>query len=200
MKKEKKQNKEAVRRRFLKRMPKGGLVVEIGVWRGDFSGTLLEFLEPDCLVLIDPWEHIVEDSHSEALAARAGAEKMDRIHKRVSKAFAKEIKAGTVRIVRDYSVPALTEFEDESISFAYVDGDHSYEGVRADLEALFPKMKPGGLIGFDDYHRRGWWGDGVLAAVHEFIGSRPRNLRVRAVEGAQIAIEKIAPMPEAGEG
>ncbi|MEM8630576.1 MAG: class I SAM-dependent methyltransferase [Pseudomonadota bacterium] len=199
MKNQQRQTKAIVRRRFLGRMPKGGLVVEIGVWKGEFSRALLNILKPEKLILIDPWAHVAEDSHAEAFAARTGAEKMDRIHKAVCDRYKDEIESGKVEIARDFSVPVIGAMEDESISFAYVDGDHSYDGVKSDLAALFPKMRFGGVIGFDDYHRRGWWGDDVLAAVNEFVGANPKAVRIRAVEGAQIAIEKIPPLAEAAE-
>lgn len=184
-------SKEAIRRTLLSRLPKGGLAIEIGVWHGDFSSTILELIQPDQLFLIDPWAHIVEDSHTEAFVGRTGSDKMDRIFDKVRKKFEAEIASGKVSIIRDFSVPALEQFEEESIAFAYIDGDHSYEGVSSDLKALFPKMKIGGVMAFDDYHRKGWWGDAVIRAIHEFIGEYPTQTRVRALAGAQIAIEKI---------
>jgi cephalosporin hydroxylase len=150
-------------------------------------------IAPEKLVLIDPWAHIEDDSHAEAFVGRTGKTKMDRIFDGVVKKFETEIAAGQVALIRDFSVPALAQFTDQSISFAYVDGDHSYEGVSADLAALFPKMKRGGIMAFDDYHRRGWWGDGVIRAINEFLGAHPRDLRIRAVVGAQIAIEVLDP-------
>lgn len=186
-------SKESVRRKFLEKLPKGGIAVEIGVWQGDFSPTIIELITPDKLVLIDPWAHIEDDSHAEAFVGRTGKTKMDRIFDGVVKKFETEIAAGQVALIRDFSVPALVQFTDQSISFAYVDGDHSYEGVSADLAALFPKMKRGGIMAFDDYHRRGWWGDGVIRAINEFLGAHPRDLRIRAVVGAQIAIEVLDP-------
>jgi predicted O-methyltransferase YrrM len=39
----------------------------------------------------------------------------------------------------------------EPIDYLYVDADHSYEGVLADLRAWVPHVKPGGLILGDDY-------------------------------------------------
>ncbi|MBT8409527.1 MAG: class I SAM-dependent methyltransferase [Alphaproteobacteria bacterium] len=190
-----KASKELVRRTLLSRLPKGGIAIEIGVWHGDFSSTILELIEPKKLFLIDPWAHIVDDSHSEAFVGRTESDKMDRIFKKVQKRYSSEIEAGKVSLIRDFSVPALKTFRDGSLSFAYVDGDHSYEGVSADLNALFPKMKAGGVMAFDDYHRRGWWGDGVIRAIHEFLGQHPTQTRVRALAGAQIAIEKLSPLP-----
>lgn len=188
-----KSSKESIRRTFLTRLPKGGVAVEIGVWKGEFSPTILELIEPSQLFLIDPWQHIQEETHTTAFVGRTEDDKMEAIFQKVVKAFRKEIDRGKVGIVRDFSVSALKLFDDASISFAYVDGDHSYEGVTADLAALFPKMKNGGIMAFDDYHRRGWWGDGVIRAVNEFLGKYPRHLRIRAIAGAQIAIEKIIP-------
>ncbi len=190
-KKKRRVSKDVIRRKFLQKLPKGGIAVEIGVWQGEFSPTILELIAPKQLILIDPWTHIENDSHSEAFVGRTGKTKMDRIFDKVVKRFSDEIKAEKVALIRDFSVPALDQFPEQSISFAYVDGDHSYEGVSSDLAALFPKMKKGGIMAFDDYHRRGWWGDGVIRAINEFLGLHPRDLRIRAVVGAQIAIEVL---------
>lgn len=52
-------------------------------------------------------------------------------------------------------IPAMTidaaRYWSEPIDFLYVDADHGYDGVRADLEAWVPHVKPGGLIVGDDY-------------------------------------------------
>jgi predicted O-methyltransferase YrrM len=37
-----------------------------------------------------------------------------------------------------------------SVDFLFIDGDHSYEGVRADFESYSPLVRPGGLIAFHD--------------------------------------------------
>jgi predicted O-methyltransferase YrrM len=38
----------------------------------------------------------------------------------------------------------------EPLDFLFVDGDHTYDGVRADYESYSPLVRPGGLIGFHD--------------------------------------------------
>lgn len=52
-------------------------------------------------------------------------------------------------------IPAMTgravKYWSEPIDFLYIDADHSYEGVTADLRVWFPRVKPGGLILGDDY-------------------------------------------------
>lgn len=39
---------------------------------------------------------------------------------------------------------------DGPIDFLFIDGDHSYEGVRADWELYSPLVRPGGLVAFHD--------------------------------------------------
>lgn len=41
-------------------------------------------------------------------------------------------------------------FNGQKIDFAFIDGDHSYEGVKADFLEYGPLVKPGGLIAFHD--------------------------------------------------
>jgi predicted O-methyltransferase YrrM len=59
--------------------------------------------------------------------------------------------------VKDYyklhamtSDEAAALYEDGSIDFIMIDGDHSYEGVKKDLENFLPKMRSGGLVTGDD--------------------------------------------------
>ena len=37
------------------------------------------------------------------------------------------------------------------VHFVWVDGDHSYEGVKGDIEAWLPKLMPKAIIAFHDY-------------------------------------------------
>jgi predicted O-methyltransferase YrrM len=40
------------------------------------------------------------------------------------------------------------------VDFLFIDGDHSYEGVRRDFELYAPLVRAGGLVGFHDVSRR----------------------------------------------
>jgi hypothetical protein len=52
------------------------------------------------------------------------------------------------------------------LDFAYIDGDHTYRGVRRDVEAWCGLVRPGGLLcGHDYIEARGC---GVQTAVQEF--------------------------------
>lgn len=75
--------------------------------------------------------------------------------------------------IEDYSVEAAKRFDDGSLDFVYIDGDHSYEGVTADIYAWLPKVKPGGILAGDDYIRsnRDKRFYDVIRAVDEFAES-----------------------------
>jgi predicted O-methyltransferase YrrM len=38
----------------------------------------------------------------------------------------------------------------EPLDFLFIDGDHTYDGVRADFDSYSPLVRPGGLVGFHD--------------------------------------------------
>jgi predicted O-methyltransferase YrrM len=48
------------------------------------------------------------------------------------------------------SVEASKLYEDNSIDFIMIDGDHSYKGVYNDVKNFLPKMRNGGLMTGDD--------------------------------------------------
>lgn len=63
------------------------------------------------------------------------------------------------------SVEAAKQFEDESLDFVMIDGDHQYEAVKADIDAWLPKVKHGGVLAGDDYDEQSH--PGVVKAVRE---------------------------------
>jgi predicted O-methyltransferase YrrM len=57
-------------------------------------------------------------------------------------------------IIARPSVEAAENFDDNSMDFVFLDADHSYESVKADITAWWPKIKPGGWLCGHDYG--GW--------------------------------------------
>ena len=76
--------------------------------------------------------------------------------------------AHVIRAIRSPSLEASKLYLDRSIDFVFIDADHSYESVRADIAAWFPKVKRGGVIAGDDYGGA-WYG--VKRAVDEYFNS-----------------------------
>ena len=46
---------------------------------------------------------------------------------------------------------AAPMFADGSLDFVYIDAEHTFEAVSADIRLWLPKIKPGGAIGGHDY-------------------------------------------------
>ena len=49
---------------------------------------------------------------------------------------------GHVNIISSDSSLEANSYEDESLDFIFIDGDHRYQGVMKDLKAWYPKLKP----------------------------------------------------------
>lgn len=71
------------------------------------------------------------------------------------------------QIIVGDSSDSAEQFEDGSIDAVWIDAAHGYEFVKRDIAAWMPKVKPGGLIGGDDFDRRC---PGVTQAVLERFG------------------------------
>ncbi len=65
------------------------------------------------------------------------------------------------------SVEAARQVADHCADFVFIDAGHSYEAVKADIEAWWPKVRPGGWFGGHDYHPAH---PGVIQAVDEALG------------------------------
>jgi Methyltransferase domain len=145
---------------------------EIGVFKGNFSTAILKVVKPQRLHLIDPWAYQEQysDSWFGGDLGRSQAA-MDRLHKRVLRRFRNEIAAGQVVVNRNFSSEAALQFPDAYFDWIYIDANHTYEGVKADLRAFYPKVKHDGFITGDNYGDRSdwWWKDGVKRAVDESV-------------------------------
>lgn len=174
----------------LRQLPAGGVGAEIGVWKGDFSAQLLRRARPTRLHLVDPWTFAADRRYERSWyggAAATSQADMDAVAGGVLRRFAAEIAAGRVVVHRARSVDAAPTVG--PVDWVYVDGDHTYEAVLADLEAYGPLVAPGGVIAGDDYGATGqWWGDGVQRAVADFTVAGP--WRLAAVRGAQFLLRR----------
>ncbi len=150
---------------------------EVGVRQGDFSAHILQNWKGRKLWLVDAWRDLPgyeEGHHAHEVNYESTLAKMQ--------AF-----PGRFEMVRDLSVPAAARFADESLDFIYLDADHSYEAVTADLVAWYPKLKVGGLFAGNDYGAlalhavdfgQGRRTFGVKKAVDEFSLKHRKNVSI----------------------
>lgn len=178
----------------LQEMPKRAIGAEIGVHKGAFTQKILNVANPTKLYAIDPFIYVSAEGKDQSLYGGPDNSQalMDDRHDAVVKRFAAPIAKGTLILMRDTSVKASAGIADATLDFVYIDGDHSYEGVKNDLDAFFPKMKAGGLMFGDDYsNNTSWWKDGVMRAFHEFIGHNARSLKIDFMIDGQICLQKL---------
>jgi predicted O-methyltransferase YrrM len=164
--------RRAERAKLLSLLPREAIGAEVGTYRGDFAAAILTALRPKQLYLVDSWEYRAEEKYEGASYGgheRAGQRGMDAMYESVVERFRAEIDGGRIVVERARSVEAASSFSDESLDWVYIDADHSYDGVKRDLDAYFRKVKPGGFIAGDDYGQGDkWFGHGVTRAVDEF--------------------------------
>ena len=137
---------------ILRRLPARARVAEIGVLYGALSKYVLE--RSDChMTMVDSWApayrqpgHYRETGDIRALQDQAEVDEIRSIAKGIARRFRRR---ATVLDMK--SVDAAKHVVDSSLDLVFIDADHSYEGVKADLAAWAPKVKPGGWIGGHDY-------------------------------------------------
>ena len=75
--------------------------------------------------------------------------------------------AGSITLVQDFSHHVAERWGGPKVGLLYVDGDHTKEGARRDIEAWAPHLAEGARIAVDDYHHPDW--PGVAEAVDELV-------------------------------
>ena len=146
---------------------------EIGVKQGKFSKVLLNGWHDCKMHLIDPWEVQDKSIYDENVHDyQSDYNKTIDTLKDFSHRY---------EIIRQYSNDAHSHFAKNSLDFIYIDGNHSYEGVKSDLELFYPKLKYGGVMMGDDYHVHDvekifGFNFGVKKAVDEFCLEIKNNI------------------------
>lgn len=133
---------------LFKLLPPGSNVAEIGVFRGEFSEEIIEACNPLNLYLVDIW------------TGRFGSGNKDGHHYTVMPDML-EVYLGLclkyrdrpeVRLIRSDSAAFFRCWDEHYFDAVYIDADHSYASVYADLQGAANAVKPGGFLMGHDYH------------------------------------------------
>jgi predicted O-methyltransferase YrrM len=76
-----------------------------------------------------------------------------------------------IETIIDTSDDAVKELVGKEFDFVYIDGLHTYEGVKTDITNYLPLVKKGGVIGGHDYTDKIPHLVGVYEAVNEMFGT-----------------------------
>jgi len=118
--------------------------VEIGVFEGFNSLGVCRFCDPKKLYLIDPYK--CYDEVIENTMTAYTQEDWDNIYE-----WTQQRLAGLpVEFIRKPSVEASKDFQDGTLDYVYIDGDHSAKAAFLDIDSWYPKVRVGGLVGGHD--------------------------------------------------
>jgi len=141
-------------RSFVNEAKDGDLIVEVGAFLGRSISYLgVEVVNSGKNILIDCIDSWDPSNCDVFYTDYDGSNYREYRGTGVYKLFLDNIKplGRIIRSVRMPSIDASGIYEDESISFLFIDGDHSYNSVSNDLHAWYNKVKPGGIIAGHDW-------------------------------------------------
>lgn len=119
---------------------------EVGVQKGYHAKTLLQnWKSCKSFKLIDLWAH--QKNYEEGANVDDAAQEG---HYQETKKLLEPFKDKT-EFLRMLSVEAAQKIPDRSLDFVYIDARHDYCGVREDIQAYYPKLRPGGILAGHDY-------------------------------------------------
>lgn len=114
---------------------------EIGVFKGEYTE---KFCQEGLEVYgVDPWL-----AYSGMGGTFERQKRMDRIHNEAKERLANY---ENVHLLKTTSMEAVRRFEDNSLDFVYIDGDHDFRHIAEDLYEWAKKVRPGGIVSGHDY-------------------------------------------------
>ena len=155
----------------VRRARSGDHFVEVGCWMGRSTVYLAKQIRRSgksiALDAVDTWEGSpTEKQHRDTV------QKLREQGKTLRQVFDANLAAcGVADLVRPIcgrSTEVAELYPDASLALVYIDADHRYECVAADIEAWLPKVRKGGCLAGHDYNTA----EGVRRAVKDVLGSQ----------------------------
>jgi len=151
-------------RPFFENVKEGSVGVEVGVLECNNAVHIFKYAKPKKLYLVDRFEKyhdVIGD------LSVFNQEMWEDIYKTDIERMAPY----NAEFIRKSSMEAVKQFNDESLDFVYLDDDHRKEYVVANVNAWYPKIKKGGIIGGHD-----WTESEVKSGVLDWVTLNNYNL------------------------
>ena len=160
---------------FIKTLSEGLVMCEIGVFKGEFSEILLN-TNPKELHLIDPFEGPMYsgDKDGQNIVWTNLSEDFERLTNKYKE-------DSRVVLHKGYSQNVLETFVDSYFDLIYIDGDHTYQAVKSDLNTAKRKVTEGGLICGHDFTNISF--PQVVQAVYEFCQENDLQVSILSSDG-----------------
>ncbi len=132
-------------------------MIEIGSYVGE--STVLFAQNFKSVISIDPFLNGYDENDAACHAAD-----FDLVYKKFLENIANY---NNITHIKKISCDAINDIK-EKVDFVYIDGLHTYEQVKKDINNYRKVIKENGIIGGHDYSTNGW--QGVINAVDETLG------------------------------
>ena len=177
------------RSHILLQLNKSSTIVEVGVWKGEFSSKIYSYALPKELILVDPW---IFDPNIRGCAPQVnGTEPLNQKFFDDAKLITYKKFKGVekIQIIDEDSLNASKMYDDNYFDYVYIDGEHTYKAVYNDLTYWYPKLKKNGKIFGDDFYWREEDNSfSVKKAYEDFISKK--NIKKWCVFKSQICLIK----------
>lgn len=132
---------------YWKLVPTRGHTAEVGVHHGRSLMSVAEVIKAKriSVLAVDSWEPW-------AAGGSGGKDTGQTARERYTEAKHTNGLDNYVTDMAMSSVDAASRIFDQSLDFVFIDADHRYASVVADIKAWLPKIKQGGYIGGHDYY------------------------------------------------
>ena len=152
-------NYQNIYKRIVESVPEGGHIVEVGAWKGASTSYLAVEAQHKKLRIdvVDTWSGSQEHKNISDIRENSLFETfIDNLRPVIN----------LVNPIRTDSISASKMYDEESLDAVFIDADHRYESVKADILAWMPKAKKGGILAGHDYTLTH---SGVILAVDELV-------------------------------
>jgi predicted O-methyltransferase YrrM len=133
----------------------GQCIVEIGAFKGRSTCFLADGAQPGVEVISIDAHGLLGASHHHTGMYGHPATRAAYLEHVAAYAYVRNVHA----LSKNAPLP------EEPIGLLWIDGDHSYEGAKLDIDKFGPRVVHGGFMVIDDYGAR--WHAGVIKAVDE---------------------------------
>jgi hypothetical protein len=177
-------------------------VLEIGIFKGEFFDYIINSCKISSIDGVDLFEGVCNSGNVDG--NNSIEYNLDKSYSELSEKYKN---MPNIRLIKSDSSKYLSTVEDTYYDIIYIDGDHSYEGVKKDLLNSFHKVKSGGYLMGHDYEmnlEKGLhlYNFGVKKAVDEFCREYNQKIIAKAMDGCvsyciQITPQAAQPQPQA---
>jgi hypothetical protein len=148
---------------FVKNLPNGSKIVEVGSWKGKSVAYL-------GVEIVNSGKDIKVDAVDTWMGSPESPDHLQDAYVKTNTLYSLFLTniaplAHVIKPIRMTSVDAAKLYEDNSLDVVFIDAGHTYEAVKSDVAAWLPKVKVGGILAGHDYA----WSDDVRRAVDESI-------------------------------